>query len=136
MWSAYATSKLAAQRFIEHVHAGRLCSLFDLGRGGLLTQISTEYPSLRAFTIVPGIVDTEFLNRDFVSFALDDVSLTGMLALWLMHPEADFLRGQLVSVNWDVDEMLAHKTQINDEKLLQIKWHPVLPCGGGTSLSA
>ncbi|KEF53380.1 uncharacterized protein A1O9_10355 [Exophiala aquamarina CBS 119918] len=90
---------------------------------------------MRAFIVIPGIVDTEMLDPGFKVFAHDDVRLTGMLALWLMRPEADFLRGQMVSVNWDVDEMLAHQQAIKDEKLLQIKWHPVLPCGGGVGLS-
>lgn len=71
------------------------------------------------------------LDPSFHAFGQDDVQLTGMLALWLSGSEAEFLRGQLVSVNWDVDELVAHKSEIQDEKLLQIKWHPVLPCSGG-----
>jgi hypothetical protein len=74
------------------------------------------------------------LDPSFHALAQDHEQLTGMLALWLMKSEADFLRGQLVSVNWDVDELVAHKNEIRDGKLLQIKWHPVLPCGGGSGL--
>lgn len=81
--------------------------------------------------MIPGIVKTEMLDPSFHAFGQDDVQLTGMLALWLSGSEAEFLRGQLVSVNWDVDELVAHKSEIQDEKLLQIKWHPVLPCSGG-----
>ena len=87
---------------------------------------------IRAFTLAPGIVDTEMLDRDFLGMAKDHEELTGMLCLWLMRPEADFLKGQLVSVNWDVDELLEHRRKIEEAKLLQIKWHPVLPCGGNS----
>ena len=72
------------------------------------------------------------LDKDSLSMAKDHVELIGMLSLWLMRPEADFLKGQFVSVNWDVDELLAHRGQIEERKLLQIKWHPVLPSGGNT----
>jgi hypothetical protein len=85
--------------------------------------------------VIPGIVDTEMLDQGFKTFAQDDVQLAGMLSLWLMRPDADFLRGQMASVNWDVDEILAHRDEIEKGKLLQIKWHPILPCGGGTGLS-
>ncbi|KAJ9614976.1 hypothetical protein H2200_001050 [Cladophialophora chaetospira] len=108
--SSYATSKLAAQRLIEYLDA--------------------EYPMIRAFTLAPGIVETEILDKNYLYMAKDHEEMTGMLCLWLMRPEAEFLRGQFVSVNWDVDELLEHKDRIEEAKLLQIKWHPVLPCGG------
>ena len=42
-----------------------------------------------------------------------------MLSLWLKRCEADFLRGQFLSVNWDADELVAHRNEIEDGDLLK-----------------
>jgi len=114
--SAYSISKLAGQRFTEF--------------------IDTEYPALRAFTVMPGIVATDMPPATFQPFALDHVNLVGMLALYLSGVRADYLKGSLVSVNWDVEELEAHKNDIQTKKLLKTSWLPILPVGGGSGLGA
>ncbi len=69
-------------------------------------------------------------------FAKDHADLTGMLALYLAQPRADYLKGTFIGVNWDVEEMELQKDLIFDKKLLQTSWLPVLPAAGGRGLSA
>jgi len=87
------------------------------------------------FTANPGLSMTPMTKEAFKPFASDDVELTGMLALYLMQPRADFLRGCFVSVNWDMEELEAAKEEILEKKLLKLSWLPVLPIGGGNSLN-
>ena len=113
-YSAYNISKLAGHAYTEFVHR--------------------EYSKLRTFTLLPGIVATDIVTDDFKAYAKDEAELTGSLALYLAQPKADYLRGSLTSVNWDVEDMEKHDHEIVQKKLLQIKWVPVLPCGGGEGI--
>ena len=82
----------------------------------------------------PGIVQTAMVTateNHFAKYAHDHADLTGLLALHLSSARADFLKGGLTSINWDVEEMEAHKDEITKQKLLQIKWIPLLPASGG-----
>ncbi|KAF2464762.1 short chain dehydrogenase-like protein [Lindgomyces ingoldianus] len=109
--SAYSTSKLAVQRYMEY--------------------LNLEYPTLRVFSLMPGIVATEMAATSFLPYAKDDAEQTGALALYLSSPRADYLKGSMTSINWDIDEMEAHKGEI-EKGLLKIKWHPILPVSGGS----
>lgn len=86
------------------------------------------------FTTMPGIVATEMPPQAFLPYALDHVDLVGMLSLFLVQPRADFLKGGMVSVNWDVEELEKHKEEILAKGLFKTSWLPVLPVGGGTGL--
>lgn len=99
--------------------------------------MDAEHPTLRIFTTVPGIVDTDMvsLENPLKPFALDHADLTGMLALYLSQPRADYLKGCMVAVNWDVEEMEAKKEEILEKKLLRLSWLPVLPFCGGRGLN-
>jgi hypothetical protein len=92
-----------------------------------------EYPSLRVFTLLPGIVKTPMNDgrAAFHRYAKDEAEQTGALALFLASSRADYLKGSLTSINWDLDEMAEHKEEI-EQGLLKIKWIPVLPGGGGS----
>jgi len=114
--SSYNIAKLAEQRLNEH--------------------LQLEYPTLRVFTTMPGIAPTEMPTPFWIPFALDHVDLTGMLALYLVQPRADFLKGSMVGVNWDVEELEQHKDEIVAGKLLQTSWLPILPFNGGKGLGA
>ncbi|KAH6710635.1 hypothetical protein BKA61DRAFT_489056 [Leptodontidium sp. MPI-SDFR-AT-0119] len=114
--SAYNISKIAEQRFNEH--------------------LQIELPNLRTFTTMPGIVMTAMQQEAFFPFAKDHVDLTGMLALYLVQPRADFLKGSMVSVNWDVEELEGHKEEIVEKKALMTSWMPILPINGGRGLGA
>lgn len=56
----------------------------------------------------------------FTPFAKDAQGLTGGVSLWLNTPKADCLRGGFLSVNWDVDEMEAHASEITGGKLTEL----------------
>ncbi|KAJ5198268.1 short chain dehydrogenase-like protein [Penicillium cinerascens] len=112
--SAYAISKLASQRLVEF--------------------LDTEYPTLRSFTLFPGIVKTPMLVGQFETYGHDHIDLTGMVSLYLSTSQADYLKGGLASVNWDVEEMEARKDQIAKENSLKLKWIPILPASGGHGL--
>ncbi|KAK8119793.1 NAD(P)-binding protein [Apiospora kogelbergensis] len=113
--SAYNISKLAQQRLVEHVHA--------------------EYPTLRAFTTTPGIVLTKMITPAFAKYAVDHPDLLGALTLYLAQPRADYLRGDYVSVNWDMEELeTRYRDDIVAKKLLKTSWLPVMPVGGGSGL--
>ena len=83
---------------------------------------------------MPGIVATDMTPAAFRPFALDHVDLTGMLSLYLAQDRANYLKGSLVSVNWDVEELEEHKEEILAKGLLKISWLPVLPVGGGKGI--
>ncbi|TGO22892.1 hypothetical protein BPAE_0151g00200 [Botrytis paeoniae] len=113
--SAYNISKLAEQRLSEHLHL--------------------EYPSLRVFTTMPGIVLTDMVSDLFKPYALDHADLTGMLALYLAQERANYLRGGMVGVNWDVEEMEGYGKEIAEKKALQTSWISILPINGGKGLA-
>lgn len=79
---------------------------------------------------------TAMQQEAFFPFAKDHVDLTGMLALYLVQPRADFLKGSMVSVNWDVEELEGHKEEIVEKKALMTSWMPILPINGGRGLGA
>lgn len=101
-----------------------------------LTSSEPEYPTLRVFTTMPGIVQSEMVTDFWVPFAHDHVDLIGMLALYLVQPRADFLKGSMVGVNWDVEELEQNKDEIVNGKVLQTSWMPILPFNGGKGLGA
>jgi hypothetical protein len=82
-----------------------------------------EYPNLRVFSLHPGIVDAAdrgMVVDAFTPFAKDTQALTGGVSLWLDTPKADCLKGGFTSVNWDVDEMYAHASEISGGKLTEL----------------
>jgi hypothetical protein len=83
--------------------------------------------------MLPGIVPSDLSDNDaFTPFAKDEGELSGVLGLYLASTRGDYLKGSLVSVNWDLEEMEAHKEEILGG-LLKIKWVAVLPCSGGST---
>ena len=110
--AAYSISKFAANRYMEYVEL--------------------DYPTLRAFTLLPGVVKTDMLYDDYDVYAQDEPELTGALALYLAQDRADFLKGSLTSVNWDVQEMEARKEDVVKKGLLKTTWMPILPVNGGS----
>jgi hypothetical protein len=58
--------------------------------------------------------------KQYLNFALDDPMLTGGLSLFLSTDRAEWLRGTMVSVNWDYEEMEEHKDEILEKKLLKL----------------
>lgn len=56
----------------------------------------------------------------FTPFAKDSQALTGGMSLWLATPKADCLNGGFVSVNWDVEDMELHASEIIAGKLTKL----------------
>ncbi|KAK6222811.1 hypothetical protein LQW54_000620 [Pestalotiopsis sp. IQ-011] len=102
--SGYGGAKLAAIRLAETIDA--------------------EQPSLRVFSVHPGLVAAEggrgSVVEAFAPFTRDKAGLTGGLTLYLDTPKADFLRGGYIHANWDVSEMEAHKDEIVEKKLVRL----------------
>ncbi|ORX98767.1 hypothetical protein BCR34DRAFT_576965 [Clohesyomyces aquaticus] len=112
--SSYSISKLAGQRYLEYL---------DL-----------EYPTLRVFYVLPGIVATDMqkeVGEAFEPYAKDQAELSGALALYLASSRADYLKGSMTSINYDIGEMEEHKEEI-EKGLLKIKWISPLPINGGS----
>ncbi|KAJ4339098.1 hypothetical protein N0V87_003533 [Didymella glomerata] len=99
-FASYIPSKLAAAKYMEYLHA--------------------EEPSVRCFNLVPGLVATEMAPPGYMDFARDDPMLTGGLSLLLCTERAEWLRGGLVSVNWDWEEMEQHKDEIVEKGLIKL----------------
>lgn len=53
-----------------------------------------------------------------VTLTRSSAELPGHFCVWLASPEAKFLRGKFVWVNWDVDELKARAEEIARSKLL------------------
>ncbi|KAF4987225.1 hypothetical protein FDECE_15536 [Fusarium decemcellulare] len=98
--SAYAASKAAANKLLDY--------------------IALENPGLRVMNVHPGLVESD-MSRKSGHGGLDHVELPGHFCVWLRSPEADFLRGKFVWVNWDVDELKARREEIMSTDLLDTK---------------
>ena len=91
--------------------------------------IAAETPGLRVFTLHPGIVDTRMYQKVRKGSsemsgksAPDDMSLPSDVCVWLASPEAEFLRGRFLSVNFDMDELVSRKADFEaDPSLLRLQ---------------
>lgn len=103
-FSSYSLSKLACQRLTEFLDA-------EHGTAGL-----------RSFCLMPGLVGEGNLLDAFKPYAGDDAQLVGLWSLYLQTSRADYLRGALIGVNWDIEELEAHSREIEEEKLFRLGW--------------
>lgn len=60
------------------------------------------------------------LTSDYCEADHEIVSLPASFNVWLASPEARFLRGKFVWCNWDVDELKAQATEIENGTKLNI----------------
>jgi NAD(P)-dependent dehydrogenase (short-subunit alcohol dehydrogenase family) len=128
--SAYSISKLATHRYMEFVDTGE--HTFHIFLQCLKLIFLLEYPGIRSFTLLPGIVPTDMSSKaEFVMYARDEAEQTGALSLYLASSRGDYLKGSLTSVNWDLEEMEEKKGDIEKGEL-KMKWVSVLPTSGGT----
>ena len=74
------------------------------------------------------------LYESYDIYAQDEPEMVGSISLYLSQERADFLKGALMSVNWDVREMEARKEDIESKGLLRTTWVPILPASGGSGL--
>lgn len=73
----------------------------------MLENVASENPELHVVSMLPRIVPN-----------LDTVELPAHFAVWLCSSEASFLRGSFVWCNWDVEELLEKKAEIERTHLL------------------
>ena len=89
----------------------------------LMAYVTAENPNVVATALHPGIVDTEMTIESFKRFAYDTPELVGGIGVWLAAWEGidrSFLSGRFVSANWDVENLLERKDEIQDNNLLKI----------------
>ncbi|CAN9325051.1 unnamed protein product [Alternaria alternata] len=101
--SGYAVSKMAAARLMEY--------------------FAFENPHVRIHNIHPGIVQTEMYKKSSeggMEFEFDDIELPASFAVWIVSPEAEFLKGKFVWSNWDVEELKAKKEQLKSSQDLTL----------------
>lgn len=53
------------------------------------------------------------INDSWLITATLEADLAGHFVAWLASPEAEFLRGKYLWVNWDVDELKARKEELS-----------------------
>ncbi|KAK9780156.1 putative oxidoreductase [Seiridium cardinale] len=103
-FTSYSVSKFAIVKFWDSLALGN--------------------PELSVFHVHPGVVDTA-MNKESGGVAAigssDDVSLPAGFNVWLASPEARFLKGKFLWVNWDVDELKARAEEIENSAQLEIQ---------------
>ena len=104
-FSAYASSKLAALHVFSFLHS--------------------EHPdTLSVFSLQPGEIPTAMAKKGHRDLAKDDVRLPAHWCVWLAakaESDAEFLRGRLVWANWDLEELLARRGEVEIGDLLNIE---------------
>ncbi|KAJ3546381.1 hypothetical protein NM208_g2024 [Fusarium decemcellulare] len=98
MW-AYATTKAAVIKVFDY--------------------LQEQYPEWHVVQIQPGVIATE-LNTQFNVTSQDEPELAARFLVWLASPEAEFLSGKFVWVNWDVEELKARADEIKNSLLLRV----------------
>lgn len=113
--SVYMASKLAADK--------------------LWTYFGAENPGVRVVSYQPGQLNTPMSDK--LGLAMPDhstwlcwpcfvdcpanmdqpVDLPGHFVVWLSSPEAQFLNGKFACANWDIDELLARKSEFETTNL-------------------
>lgn len=98
--ASYACSKLASAKIFEYLYH--------------------EHPAWTVFNMQPGVVATK-LARQAGRKAPDAPELPAGCAVWLAtQPEARALNGRFLWANWDVDELLQRKDDIQQRGLLTL----------------
>ncbi|KAL7622415.1 hypothetical protein AAE478_007920 [Parahypoxylon ruwenzoriense] len=98
--SSYFSSKVAVMKFTE--------------------ILQVENPEVAAYTLNPGIVDTDTTFDAFKPYAKDTPFLTGSVTVYLSAKRPDYLRGRHLVANWDVEELEARREEIETSSLLKL----------------
>ncbi|KAI1400580.1 hypothetical protein F4819DRAFT_461171 [Hypoxylon fuscum] len=105
--SAYGTSKLAVLKLTEFL-------MVEAGEKGFL-----------AYSVHPGAVLTELAKKGMRSTTLMGVSDNNELAsdtvAWLTSERREWLAGRYISATWDMNELLARKSEIVKGDKLKIR---------------
>ncbi|KAN0120379.1 NAD(P)-binding protein [Hyaloscypha variabilis] len=104
--SSYHASKVAALKYFEYVHA--------------------ENPHLFLIHVHPGCLRTAADSKcpeGTTGIGYDKGALCGDAVVWVVSPEARFLNGKYIWVNWDVDELKAMSSDIEKSDKLTLGVH-------------
>ncbi|KAL3468538.1 hypothetical protein BJX64DRAFT_282703 [Aspergillus heterothallicus] len=117
-FAAYSISKWAVYRFWDSL--GFECGFAaEQGEGK-----GKGKGKVRVYHIQPGVVNTD-MNREAGGVKAmgfeDHVSLPAGFSLWLASPQAKFLDGKFLWANWDVDELVAMKEEIEKKGLFDLQ---------------
>ncbi|KAK5290617.1 hypothetical protein LTR99_011018 [Exophiala xenobiotica] len=83
----------------------------------MMYYFTAENPMLHIVNVQPGSVNTRM--TEIAKFKGNDAAeLAGHFCVWLVSPEAKFLKSKYVWANWDVDEMIARAEEIQNSTLL------------------
>ncbi|KAI1012090.1 hypothetical protein LB503_004603 [Fusarium chuoi] len=85
----------------------------------MFEYLQDDKPEWHVVQIQPGVIRTE-LNERFDIVGQDDPALAAQFYVWLASPEAEFLKGKFVWVNWDVDELKARADEIKNSLLFKV----------------
>lgn len=89
----------------------------------LMAYVTSENPNVVATALHPGILNTEMAIETFQRFAHDTPELVGGIVVRLAAWEGvdrSFLSGRFVSANWDVENLLEGKDEIQENDLLKV----------------
>ncbi|KAK6066052.1 short chain dehydrogenase reductase family protein [Seiridium cupressi] len=85
----------------------------------MMDYLQAENPNLHVVNIQPGVVNTE-INENSDVVGQDEPGLPGAFLVWLASPEAKFLKGKYVWVNWDVEELISRADEIENSMALRV----------------
>ncbi|KAJ9615301.1 hypothetical protein H2200_001376 [Cladophialophora chaetospira] len=85
----------------------------------MMDFVAAENPNVHVVNVAPGVILTEMSepSKNAVSH-WDSPDLPGHFCVWLASPEARFLKSKFCWANWDADEMIARKEEIQGSRLL------------------
>ncbi|KAK3696361.1 hypothetical protein LTR37_018026 [Vermiconidia calcicola] len=95
------------------------------------TAVAASYPStVLAIAVNPGLNDTEIIPASLrqANFNFNEPALTGATMVWLVADpgRSFFLSGRVLTVEWDVEELIARKEEITKQNLLTMSLHATL----------
>jgi NAD(P)-dependent dehydrogenase (short-subunit alcohol dehydrogenase family) len=84
--------------------------------------LDVEYPSLRVFSMDPGIVKGIATMEAFLPFAVVEPELIGAFSVWLASGRADGCKGGYLHVAWDIEDLEKHADEIASKGLVKSKF--------------
>lgn len=97
------------------------------------TTVAASYPdgSVLAISVNPGINETDILPPSLrnAGFDFTDPALTGAALVWLVAGGAErsrFLNGRMMTVEWDVEELVERSEEIQKGNLLTLHLNATL----------
>ncbi|CAG7854657.1 SubName: Full=Related to peroxisomal short-chain alcohol dehydrogenase {ECO:0000313/EMBL:CCA70502.1} [Serendipita indica DSM 11827] len=118
--NGYLHSKVVGVKLVQTLDAGVHTQTVRRLMGLCADRESTEYPNLRTFAVIPGLVETDMLLEAMRGIPLDQASLVGGVSVYLSHPHADFLSGRFLDSRWDIDQVVERKEEIVQNDLLKL----------------